>query len=422
MAKLKGVIFGVENVLVKPGSLSPHAETLGETGKLVRFLRSKDVESVVMTNQEWVMTNSKTKQKVPLKDAIEKEWGVALNWFQCAKDGVPAKQSAEAIAHVREKMGWEPNETLFIGNSEIDMQSAVNGSILLLNAEWYEKNMEYGFGFDSPKEVARFIDTFCFREHFWYFAVEDGPIRVFCLAPLGSFYDEYKYYSNDFLANVKNGLGQDEDFWTKFLCTSMYFSGLYEGVNYITAYPKHQKGQYQQFLIKPMTTFAKCFRTSYIPDLIARHTTAIKSQFNRDKASHLNQLNSICLNAKPSRIVKGEPKAYANFPIKTGKTVLVIDDVCTKGFSFEAARAYLTATGADVVCVAFLKALKNDYDALGSITLPNGPFRGNKIGSTRTAKIYGHSKHVVDSAAPSELTERLKRYQNWDWPDGLDDD
>ncbi len=156
--------------------------------------------------------------------------------------------------------------------------------------------------------------------------------------------------------------------------------------------------------------------------VMARHTTAIKSQFNRDKASHLNQLNSICLNAKPSRIVKGEPKAYANFPIKTGKTVLVIDDVCTKGFSFEAARAYLTATGADVVCVAFLKALKNDYDALGSITLPNGPFRGNKIGSTRTAKIYGHSKHVVDSAAPSELTERLKRYQNWDWPDGLDDD
>lgn len=421
MAKLKGVIFGIENVLVKKGAVEPNIGTLNETGRLVRYLQSKGVESVVMSNQRWVMTDTETQTKIPLQEAIEDEWGVELKWFQCARNGVPAKQSAESIAFIRDQMGWDANETLFIGNSEIDMQAAVNGSILLLNAEWYESQIEYGFGFKTPKEVARFIDTFCFREHFWYFTIDDGPLKVYSLAPLGSFYDEYKYYSNDFLNNVKNRYMEDEDFWTKFLCTSMYFSGLYEGVNYITAYPKHKKNEYQKFLVAPMTTFAKCFRSSYIPDLIIRHTTAMKSQFNRDKACHHNQINTICLNNRPNRIVKGEPRAYANFPIKKGKTILLIDDVCTKGYSLEAARAYLSKTGANVICVSFLKAMKNDYDSLVSVNIPNGVFTRNSIKNTLHTHVYSMSKHVVDMDAPLELTERLKRYKQWEWPEQLDD-
>jgi hypothetical protein len=419
MAKLKGVIFGVENVLAKVGAMGPHAATLAETGKLVQFLKRKGVESVVMTNQDWGVTNRETKQRRPMQGVVEEDWGVKLNWFQCNKDGVPAKQTAESITYVRKKMGWEANETLFIGNTDVDMQASVNGKILLLNAEWYEKKMEYGFGFESPKEVARFIDTFCFREHFWYFKIEDGPLRVYSLAPLGSFYDEYKYYSEDFLQNIKNGLGRDEDFWTKFLCTSMYFSGIYESVNYIAAYPKHEAGKHQKFLVKPMTTFAKCFRTSYLQDLVVRHTTAIKSQFHRDKASHLNQLNTTCLNVAPSRIVKGEAKPYSSFPLKSGKTIVLIDDVCTRGYSFEAARTLLAKTGAEVICVSFLKALKNDYEALGLISLPKGPFGKNTLAKATTAKVYDWKAHIVDKAAPTELTERLKRYQSWDWPDGI---
>jgi orotate phosphoribosyltransferase len=36
--------------------------------------------------------------------------------------------------------------------------------------------------------------------------------------------------------------------------------------------------------------------------------------------------------------------------MKHGKTVLVVDDFCTQGNSFEAARAFIRATGAQVVC------------------------------------------------------------------------
>jgi hypothetical protein len=196
----------------------------------------------------------------------------------------------------------------------------------------------------------------------------------------------------------------------------MYFSGIYENANYIAGYPKHEAGKHQKFLVKPMTTFAKCFRTSYLQDLIIRHTTAIKSQFHRDKASHLNQLNTICLNNAPSRIVKGESKTYSSFPLKGGKTIVVIDDVCTRGYSFEAARALLARTGAEVIFVSFLKALKNDYEALGATTLPKGPFGKNALAKSTTGKVYDWRAHIVDKDAPAELTERLKRYQNWDWP------
>lgn len=419
MAKLKGVIFGVENVLMPKGELSPHAGTLHEICRLVQFLRCKDVESVVMTNKPWVLRDTQTNKTTPLQDAIESRWGVRLNWYQCAKDGVPAKQSAESISYVREDMGWAENETLFIGNSEVDMQAAVNGKILLLNAEWYEKNMEYGFGFQNPKEVARFIDTFCFRDHLWYFKIEEPPLYVYSLAPLGSFYVETKYYSEDFLRNVKNEFGQDQDFWAKFLCTSMYFSGIYKDVNYITSYPKHAAGEYPEVLVKAMDTFAKCFRARYLRDLVVRHSTAIKSQFHRSTVDHANQLNTICLNPRPHRLVQDKPKQYASFPIKRGSTVLVIDDVCTKGMSFEAARSYLTEAGAEVICVSFLKALSHNYEALGSVPFPKGVFAKNSGCSPQIRKIYDWRVHVVDSEAPTELTERLKKYQSWDWPNGL---
>jgi len=414
MAKLKGVIFGVENVLIKRGNLAPHTETLEATGKLMRFLRKQGVESVVMTNREWGWTHNGI--QTPLQQAIENRWNVKLNWFQCAKGGVPAKQTADSIKYVRESRGWTANETLFIGNTDNDMRASVNGKILLLNAEWYAKTMEYGFHFDCPKEVARFIDTFCFREHFWYFKIDDGPLQVYSLAPFSTMFgDETKYYSENFIWNVKNGFAQDEEFWAKMLATSMYFSGIYESVDYVAAYPKHEAGKYQKLLLLPMTTFAKCFRKDYIADLIHRHTTALKSQHYRKDVNHQTQLDTIHLCQFPHKLVKGEMRQYAKCPIVPGKTVLVIDDVCTKGMSFEAARHYLMKAGAKVICVSFLKALKHSYESLSQVPLASA-FAPNTIKEVTPEKTYSLALHVVDKQAQTELHDRLQRYQKWDWP------
>jgi hypothetical protein len=301
------------------------------------------------------------------------------------------------------------------------MQASVNGSILLLNAEWYEKRMAYGFSFATPKEVARFIDVFCLRDHFWFFKIEDGSLRVYSLAPYGTHYDEFKPYSEDFLRNIKHEAGNDEQFWAKYLCTSMYFSGVYAQVNYITSYPKSIAGEYPQVLIPPMTTFAKCFKgKNYLPDLIVRHRDSVKSQYNRQKVDHPNQLNTIHLRSNPLKPNFKQPQAqarYAKCPLASHKTVCVLDDVCSMGMSFEAARTYIRKTGTEVICVSLLKALKHDYQAiLEPPALLNGPFHPNEVSAVTSFKTYPYRSYVVDKSAPADLADRLNYYRSWDWP------
>src|SRR3546814_13472075 len=75
-----------------------------------------------------------------------------------------------------------------------------------------------------------------------------------------------------------------------------------------------------------------------------------------------NQLNTIRLNPAPVRGVGGKP--YKSPPARGGKRILVVDDICTEGNSFEAARAYLRAAGAQAVCVSWLKTINTDYRAV----------------------------------------------------------
>ena len=422
MAKLKGVILGVENVLMKVGDIEPQAAILEETKRLVRFLQSQQVEIVVLTNRNWFVTGTGA-QKIPLRDFIKQTWGVDLTWHLCAQGGIPAKQTAASIEFVRNQRGWRANETLFVGNTLNDMRAAVNGKVLLLNAQWYQETIPYGFPCETPKEVARFIDTFCFRNEFWYFRIEDGPIRVYSLAPFSTIYDRFPeetYYSQDFLANVKNELAEDEDFWAKLLSTSTYFDGVYDGVDYITAYPKHEIGQYQKVLVRPMTKFAHCFRTRYVPDLVYRHTTAPKSQYNRATVTHTTQLNTIHIKSRPHRMEgNGKLKQYASSPIKAGSKVMLIDDVCTQGFSFEAARIYLNRAGAEVVSVSFLKAFRHGYESLRKAILPRGAFSPNTVTDMVLGKNYSLTGHIVDVDAATKLKQRLVKYKNWDWPAGI---
>ena len=419
MGKLKGVIFGWDNVLVAMGKLAPHKPILQEIGKLVHFLTKRGVEIVVVTNKQYVVKDEQTGKETPSKDYFENAWGVKIDWHLCGQNGGAGKQSHAGFQAVLDEKGWKANNTVFVGNSTADMQSAVNNKVLLLTAKWYPdtpETTEYGFHFDEPKGIARFIDVFCMRGNYWYYQFSDGPIEVYTLAPLGNYFVESKYYSDDFMKNVKEEQALDEEYWAKFLSTSMYFSGVYEAVDYITAYPKHRAGEHPKFLVGPMDTFAKSFNKRYIPDLIERHTTATKSQFNRATVTHTNQLNTIRLCQLPTRIVKGEMKQYAKFPIGEGKTVLVIDDVCTKGMSFEAARVYLNGLGIRVISVAFLKARNHGYEALTAATLPSGVFGNNKVAELTRGKTYGYNEHIVDANTIAELTGRLKRYQSWDWP------
>ena len=419
MGQLKGVIFGWDNVLVPNGELEPHIPVLKEIERLVNFLTTNSVEIVVVTNKKYNIIDGKSKKKTPAKEFFEKAWGINIDWQLCGQNGGPGKQSHDGFNPILERKGWKRNNTVFVGNSKVDMQLAVNNKVLLLTAKWYSDTpdtTDYGFLFSEPKLVARFIDVFCLRGSYWYYKIIDKSIEFYALAPYGTRIQETKDYSEDFLRNVKYEKKLDNEYWVMFLSTSLYFSGVYEAVDYITAYPKSDAGKYPQCLVKPIDTFAKSFRKKYIPDLIQRHTTAPKSHFDRSKATHFNQLNTIRLCQLPSYIVKGETKKYAEFPIGNDKTVLVIDDICTQGMSLEAARHYLNSLGIRVISVAFLKAVNNAYQPLSAATLPHGAFNKNTVTQIVPGKIYDYRDHIVDKNAVHELDERLKRFRSWDWP------
>ncbi|WP_137552082.1 phosphoribosyl transferase, partial [Escherichia coli] len=374
------------------------------------YFRTKKIEFVVFTNRGWVVGDERT----PLEDVLQKHWG-EFKYLCRAKDkSIPGKPTADATKYVLDLMGWESTETLYIGASINDMQTAVNGELLFLRATWWADKTDYGFEFSTPKDIARFIDTFCLREHLWCHEIHDGDFNFYALAPFSTMKEEYTLYSEDARAAAKHGLGHPE-FWTSALISSLYFSGIHKMINYVSVYPGHKQGYGNNIMDEAISIFGKCFRKTYIPDLILRHTTSKKSQKARNEGvaiDHCNQLNTICLNSQPHR----NPRTtYKKPPLGPGKTVLLIDDITTRGYSFESARAYIQRTGAKVILVSWLKTINTDISTLGELHDFN-PYQANHFENVPLGKSHSYRANIVDILAPAELTRLFSAYQQWDWP------
>ncbi|ELY6301016.1 phosphoribosyl transferase [Cronobacter sakazakii] len=409
MSKIKGVILSVEDILVPHGKVDK--SIFAEVEKLINYFQKKNIEFVIFTNRAWTIGP----ERKPLEDVLHKHWG-DFKYFCRAKDrSVPGKPKAEATKYVLDAMGWDSTETLYIGASQNDMQTAVNGDLLFLRATWWAHKTDYGFEFATPKDIARFIDTFCLREHLWCHEIHDGNFNFYALAPFSTMKEEYTLYSEDARAAAKHGLGHP-DFWTGALISSLYFSGIHKKINYVSVYPGHKAGYGNNIMDGAISIFGKCFRKTYIPDLIIRHTTSQKSQKARNEGisiDHRNQLNTIHLNPKPHR---NPTTTYKKPPLGEGKTVLLIDDITTRGFSFESARAYIEATGARVILVSWLKTINTDISTLGQLPKFDA-YKPNIFEKAPVGKTHSYRDNIVDILAPTELTRLFSAYKNWDWPE-----
>jgi len=402
---LKGVIFGIRNVLVQKGQLDKGK--VAEVGRLVAFLRSKGITSVFFGNEDWTADGKR------LQDVIDNAWG-KQDWLITNVEGAPHKPTKKSIDYLLNRYQWDSAEAIYVGNTEHDMQTAVNGKVLFLNATWYGQNSDYGFYFASPQDIARFVDIFCLREHLWHYSVEQPNLRYYALAPYSTMIQDFACLSADARSAAKFG-GGHPDFWTKYLWSSIYFSELHKKVDYIAVYPGHSQGSGHRVMAEPMQTFGKCFRIAYLGDFIVRHTTARKSAYARSSGeplSHQVQLNTIMLSKHPLR---GNGNPYKSCPVTSGKTVLVIDDICTNGYSLEAAKAYIKQTGANVIGMSWLKTINSPYMELGGIS-PFDPFRPNSFGPSVPFLPRAYSRLITDSAAAEEVTRHLQAYSSWQWP------
>ena len=399
--KLKCVIFGDRHVI-------QDNEYLPQVEKLLEFLNSRGIKPIILSNDDFTQNDNRVKLKQKLTQKHQ-----YLDWHIADTDKTLKKPNAGAVNSVLTKLQLDKKESIYIGNSDTDMKTAVNSHILFLNAIWYKQYTQYGFTFQQPKDIAHFIDIFCLREHLWSYEIKDGDLEYYALGIYGTREKEYDY-SYDAREAAKFGRGHP-DFWIKYLLSAVYFSGLHEQINYIAPYPGHQQGSTSSMETDTVITFAKCFRKSYLPDLIQRHTTSQKSSYARTSGiylDHINQLNTIQLNQHPLQNEQG--KRYKKSPLGKEKTVLVIDDFCTQGYSLEAARVYIQKTGAKVILLSLLKTIWKDYEKIEIDNL--SPFEINQFQPPLLhKKKYPFWNHIIEKDASQEIRSKLQKYDNWSW-------
>lgn len=420
MKKLKYLIFGLRNLVIaedKADSSKGHTDLDGddfqEFTKLLNYVRSQDITPVVFANHDWKFgKDGKTAQEV-----LTKKWG-KVEWIIASELNLPYKPQAAAMQAVLKRLGCEANEVLYIGNTVDDMRTAVNGEVLFLNGTWISDSIEYGFKFSSPKAIAKFIDVFCVRSHGWHFAIEQGRLRYYSLAPFSTMKPEFEAYSANARNTAKFGTG-DAKFWGRYLVATMFLTGLYKDFEYVCPFPSHKANTWNNPVQDSISRFIQCFRGKYLPDLIVRHATSLKAQHNPTAMNHAVHLDSIHLNAHPQKNSGGG--TYVNCPLKNGKTVLILDDICTQGFSMEAARAYMEKAGAGVILVSWLKTINRPFQELATTGgFKFDPFKPtNWDGAKLKVVTHQYKAAMDDDQAYKELKEKFERYKKWEWPEDV---
>ncbi len=417
MHTLRGAIFSLSNVLAKEGELDK--AVVSETIKLFKYLIAVGVQPVLVSNTTWTMVGSKE----PFNDFFSRLVGQNLPYYQGGKD-MPWKQYAAAMQHVLDVQGWKPQEVVYIGNTQEDIQAASNGGLLFLNAKWHEENSPFGFEFKSPKDIAKFVDCCCLTPGDWFWGVEQGNLRVYTIAPLGEYskvYPDAKTYSFDAKNAVKFGVG-DLRFWGLLMAARMHLSGIGAEASYVAPYPGHKTTSEKAELLQAVRIASGSLRARYLQDYLLRHTDAPKSQTLRNSGhqpSSINQLDTIHLRADPLKT--GEVGGrYKTRPNVRGKTVLIVDDICTQGYSLEAARAFAEAAGANVICLCWLKTPgANDYHEITKLTPRIKRPYSKYTSETYDYSIHSNSGNVINGNAATEIADAFTRFDGWNWPHGL---
>jgi len=417
---LKAVIFNVSGVLLKDSNAADQTTAMAAARKdairielrlLFDFLRSRSVRPVIVTNHNWTFTDRQTGVVQPIEEGLTQLFG-AHTLYVASRGDMPFKPLKDALDHVLAHENLQVEEAIVVGKSKEDFRAAINSGLLFLNATWDKQEVPYGFAFDTPLNVQRFIDLFALKEHPWFYRIDD-PVRYMSLAPFSTMKEAYAEYSGAARNAAKRG-SPERHFFLNTLVASLYFSGISKDIDYIAAVPGHAQGYGNRHMDDVLTLAGEVFRARYLPDLVVRHTTAASNRATRvsgEAPLPETQLNTIHLTSLP--LFKA-PKRYKNAVKLKGKTVLVFDDFTTRGYSFEAVRAYLAASGANAILVSWLKTINSDYTVL-TMRESIRPFEPNTgfTSASYTCQSLPYHQHIVDTGAVPELLEAFRRFREY---------
>ncbi|VTT26653.1 Uncharacterised protein [Klebsiella pneumoniae] len=421
---LKAVIFSIRDVILPRAGNNTSKDLVrqvnSELTKLFNYLESKGIQVIFSTNVNRPV-NKSDGSVTTLDNFLKNSLPNSKHYCSEINPEIPRKQTGQAIDYILNDLNLNKNEVIYIGRSEEDLRAATNGKVLFLNATWYEPVNDYGFLFSSAKEIAKFIDVFCMREHCWGWTGVSGSAKYYALAPFSTYKEDFRFYSENARNQAKLALGSS-DFWFKYLASSIYFSGLSDGASFITTYVGHNETAPYKLggiMETELRGLAVCFRGKFLKDLFIRHTTADKSQHLRQRGGEVaitNQFNTVKINPYPIKNLKTGSR-YVSPPKLKNKTIIVIDDFCTEGNAHETARIYLESLGANVISISWLKTINTDVKIYHSKKRLN-PYETNTLQQTdlELSNILSYRANLIGSDASDELNNKIRQYDHWDWP------
>lgn len=403
---LKLILFSVTGTLAD-ASHKLDRNIIGEFVQLLRDLRGNGVNAALWTTKPWNLKNG-----TKLEDYLSEKVGFSIPAFGPLRGGFAARRLGNAVGPILEHFQVKPYEAILVGGTDDDMRAGVNSGLLHIRPTWYASQTDYGFPVASVSELARFCFVFALRQHPIYFRAPPGDPKFSAAGPFTTMHAAHAQFGVDAKNAAKFGQGHP-DFWFSLCTSTLYFSGMLEGVKYMCVYPGH-KGHgtvdSEDSMEAALTRLGRCFNISFYHDLIQRHTNAPKSQHTKAaERSFRTQLETIKLEQKPHRNLDPEPRK-TKIDLK-GKRVLVVDDICTSGRSLEAARAFLEAAGAEVRLFAWLKTINSAYCVLAE-KLKFDPFAPSVFAEPKAA-FCSYDGGIVDADAATELSQVFKRYTEW---------
>jgi hypothetical protein len=408
---LKVVLIGPRGTVFKDGRAQ--TQLLNDLILFIRRMHQRGVHVGLWSQHPTTYTSGVNAEA--LESYLSRLCGQDVPFYRAASGNLPVRRRNGAVDPILQQLGVGLHETVLVGNDTSDMQAGVNNKLLLIRPEWYPGAQPYGFPVATASELTQFCEIFGLRQHPIYWSVDQGNVQVRSMGPFSTLRPDFAGFGADARSVAKHGTGERQ-FWFWMMVSSLYFSGLMHQVDFICPFPGHDpssNSDVKKGIDAVLTTLGKCFRKDYLPDLIVRHTASIKSQTARaHEKTFRNQLNTLRLNKFPRRYERDSNQT----PLKLrNKRILVVDDFCTNGRSLDVARAYIEAAGGAAILFSWLKTINTSF--LHMNPEPSlKPFEPNNVVSEPNSAEFYYGRHIVSSAAPTEIDAALAGYKNWQWP------
>ncbi|MCK5116062.1 MAG: HAD hydrolase-like protein [Candidatus Aegiribacteria sp.] len=127
-----------------------------EITNLLERLQAERVPMAILTN----------KHQLSAERQVEKYFdGINIAVVSGARQGYPLKPSIEAVIPVLEKLGALPGNTLMVGDSDVDINTAVNAGMIAVGVSWGFRDvsllLDHGAEFivDSPMEIINLLGS-----------------------------------------------------------------------------------------------------------------------------------------------------------------------------------------------------------------------------------------------------------------------